>query len=104
MITFRFDSFLPEENYTTNATIQCHPENNEVVDDIKNAIMDMINLQIEKDESDDVNIQTLFAEIRLNELEHEQTSSLEKNSTGVRINGFAQLSTGYGVLIKGIQN
>ena len=47
--------------------------------------MDMINLQIEKDESDDVNIQTLFAEIRLNELEHEQTSSLEKNSTGVRI-------------------
>ena len=57
MITFRFDSFLPEENYTTNATIQLHPENNEVVDDIKNAIMDMINFQIEKDENDDVKIQ-----------------------------------------------
>ena len=38
VITFRFDSFLPEENYTTNATIQCHPENNEVVYDIKKHI------------------------------------------------------------------
>ena len=46
VITFRFDSFLPEENYTTNATIQLHPENNEVVDDIKNAIMDMIKGQL----------------------------------------------------------
>ena len=44
VITFRFDSFLPEENYTTNATIQLHSENNEVVDDIKNAIMDMIDI------------------------------------------------------------
>ena len=57
MVTFRFDAFLPEENYTTNATIQLHPENNEVVDDIKNAIMDMINFQIEKDDNDDVKIQ-----------------------------------------------
>ena len=57
VITFRFDSFLPEENYTTNATIQLHPENNEIVDDIKNAIMDMINFQIEKDENDGVKIQ-----------------------------------------------
>ena len=91
VITFRFDSFLPEENFTTNATIQLHPENNEVVDDIKNAIMDMINFQLEKDENDNVKIQTLFAEIRLNELE--QTSLVGKNLTGVRINGFAQLST-----------
>ena len=99
MITFRFDSFLPEENYTTNATIQLHPENNEVVDDIKNAIIDMINFQSEKDETDDVKIQTVFAEVRLNELEQEQTSSAEKNSTGVRINGFAQLSTGSSMTI-----
>ena len=99
MITFRFDSFLPEENYTTNATIQLHPENNEVVDDIKNAIIDMINFQSEKDETDDVKIQTVFAEVRLNELEQEQTSSVEKNSTGVRINGFAQLSTGSSMTI-----
>ena len=99
VITFRFDSFLPEENYTTNATIQRHPENNEVVDDIKNAIMDMINFQSEKDETDDVKIQTLFAEVRLNELEQEQTSSVEKNLTGVRINGFAQLSTGSSMTI-----
>ena len=97
VIAFRFDSFLPEENYTTNATIQRHPENNEVVDDIKNAIIDMINFQSEKDET--VKIQTLFAEVRLNELDQEQTSSVEKNSTGVRINGFAQLSTGSSMTI-----
>ena len=57
VITFRFDSFIPEENYTNNATIQLHPENNELVDDIKNAIMDMIDFQIEKDKNDDVKIQ-----------------------------------------------
>ena len=83
-MTFRFNSFLSEENYTINATIQRHPENDEIVQNFENYLMDMIS-------QSDVSVEKLFTEVRLNELE--KSSMEDKNLTGIRINGFAQLST-----------
>ena len=91
VMTFRFDSYLPEENYTNNATIQRHPENDETVQQFEDAISEMIFQSDVKG----VKVQTVFAEVRLNQVQEvESSKKSEANLTCVRINGFAQLSTG----------
>ena len=50
VLTFRFNSFL-SENYTSNATILRHPENDEIVRDIQSSIIDMISQANVRDHS-----------------------------------------------------